>query len=171
MPGDAVFSMDFATEGGNGAIPLVNAGDGALHFGIRDSGSTGIGDFSITEAWGWTPTWTVLLPGAVIYDDDVAVAPLVHNLRMVTHNFGGLNPSYDITITDSNGTVHSATGLANWGHVATAPTSGISAIDFQMAVFDQRSDFVVDNVSVVPEPATLSLLALGGLALIRRRRR
>ena len=27
-----------------------------------------------------------------------------------------------------------------------------------------------DNLSVVPEPATLSLLALGGLALLRRRR-
>ena len=29
----------------------------------------------------------------------------------------------------------------------------------------------VDTVSVIPEPATLSLLAIGGLALLRRRRR
>lgn len=38
--------------------------------------------------------------------------------------------------------------------------------------FESGSGILVDNVSLemVPEPATLSLLALGGLALIRRRR-
>lgn len=36
---------------------------------------------------------------------------------------------------------------------------------------DNGWSFAVDNVSVVPEPATMSLLAFGGIALLRRKRR
>ena len=36
---------------------------------------------------------------------------------------------------------------------------------------DQTSGVYIDDVSMTPEPATMGLLALGGLALLRRRRR
>ena len=65
---------------------------------------------------------------------------------------------------------------------ATTDGSGNLVIDIENALSDlnvtdppgtQRRYTVLTGtiVTVVPEPATMSLLALGGLALIRRRRR
>jgi hypothetical protein len=58
--------------------------------------------------------------------------------------------------------------------------AGISVSEFnQVAVgyvgapptYGDWAEIYVDNVVITPEPATLSLLALGGLALLRRRRK
>ena len=57
-------------------------------------------------------------------------------------------------------------------------SSGTFALDLADTDWGQDSDFSGDSatitngtITVIPEPGTLSLLALGGLAMIRRRRR
>ena len=61
--------------------------------------------------------------------------------------------------TDVEVRLHSVKGNNEFG------TGGLGAI-----FFDSRYDDVTLQVTPVPEPATLGLLALGGLALLRRRR-
>lgn len=60
-------------------------------------------------------------------------------------------------------------------YYAEVSGSGIASVVFRLGSLDQTSGatdgVVLDNLSfVIPEPGTLSLLALGGLALIRRRK-
>ncbi len=67
-------------------------------------------------------------------------------------SFGGAEGSPILGAYDNN------LALGNWGRDTVSNTA--------WAVVDHNSEFAV----VVPEPAALSLLALGGLALLRRRR-
>lgn len=50
------------------------------------------------------------------------------------------------------------------------PSSRGTATGFDRVVFALGGSGAIDTIQFVPEPATLSLLALGGIALIRRRR-
>ncbi|HAU37493.1 MAG TPA: hypothetical protein DCX07_07205 [Phycisphaerales bacterium] len=56
-----------------------------------------------------------------------------------------------------------------------APTFDISELGFTptgaLTLTDTGSSIVLDGISLVPEPATLSLLALGGIGVLIRRRR
>ena len=54
----------------------------------------------------------------------------------------------------------------DWVHLNSLFTGGVTAVDFAALVTDPEADGTI----VVPEPASLGLLAVGALALLRRRR-
>ena len=82
-------------------------------------------------------------------------------------NVAGFNPltlTYDSGTNKASGTVNGVTVFSNYT-VGSTPTVTQAGFHFH------RPDFAeIDNFSVVPEPATLSLLVLtAGLSLLRRR--
>jgi hypothetical protein len=52
---------------------------------------------------------------------------------------------------------------------ASSWAGGTAPLAFMYSTSDPNSGVLIDGISLTPEPATLSLLALGGLALLRRR--
>ena len=69
-----------------------------------------------------------------------------------------------------NGQTDGAVSLVFSG---VAPTSGEISVVFEPDVLDSGQTYPflnIDAIELIPEPATLSLLALGGLVAIRRRR-
>lgn len=74
---------------------------------------------------------------------------------------------YDPTVTYGN---NSANRINPIGINDLNPATRGSATGFDRVVFAMGGSGAIDTIQYVPEPATLSLLALGGIALIRRRR-
>jgi hypothetical protein len=70
----------------------------------------------------------------------------------------------------------------NGGGPGAQPTGGWADFDYTLSITQdtdyvligvnaaQGADVQVDNVTMTPEPASMSLLALGGLAMLRRRK-
>ncbi|MCC6682464.1 MAG: PEP-CTERM sorting domain-containing protein [Phycisphaeraceae bacterium] len=128
----------------------------------------GEGDFQVFDkaanTWG-TP---IGLAASVVMDSDVSVSQLVHHIVFSADT--SVSVSYDITITDSNSTVFSATGITAWG-VSTLPGLGDGVADVSFITTSATAPFVLDNVEViVPEPTSASLLALSAVLMLWRRR-
>lgn len=116
---------------------------------------------------------TSLTPGA----DYKLEAYLIQAKRSDLDNPGG----YDILLNASNelaGAVQIATFAATtdsdeWEFRDASFTAPANADVLPWIIFRPSGNYSysgMDKLSLVPEPATLSLLALGGVALIRRRR-
>lgn len=74
---------------------------------------------------------------------------------------------FDPTVVYGN---NSANRISPIGIGDLNPTTRGTAIGFDRVVFALGGSGAIDTINFVPEPATLSLLAFGGFALIRRRR-
>lgn len=81
-----------------------------------------------------------------------------------------------VRVSDGDLPLFSCTGWMNIGQVNIdlSLVSGPGFEDWQfddLSIYDNLGTVYLSGLTVVPEPATLSLLTLCGLALVRRRRR
>ncbi len=76
------------------------------------------------------------------------------------------------TDTDTYSASVNGTLLSSGNFVNTRKADNISSLHliFGGSTDVRVGEFFIDNVSVVPEPASLGVFGIGGLALLRRRR-
>lgn len=74
--------------------------------------------------------------------------------------------SVDLSLLDSSGTE-----LWSVTRTSTDATATSGGNRYGWFTYNNIDELAIDNTSVVPEPGSIALLGLGGLALIRRRRR
>ena len=172
---DFEFSADFASED-PGTLrsftgSLQNAAGGSfITFRIVDMNGGPAGDVQFFDG-GWQSV--AGLNDSVIFDADVQTTPLVHNLS-IDGNFDEDSPNYDVTITNSAGAIFTATGLTLFNSADPTTGDGIEVLNFHAPASIIGGDYVIDNVSienvVIPEPASIMLLAGGACLFFRRRR-
>ena len=78
------------------------------------------------------------------------------------------NEFYDATVAYGNNSANRIAPISI-GDLTLAPQNA-GAAGFDQVVFSLGGSGAIDTITFVPEPATMSLLALGGVASIRRRR-
>lgn len=77
---------------------------------------------------------------------------------------------FDFHLDNSNGE-YSLDITAVGGDTYSSPTGTFQAGGFEaFGIYGQASGWSWDNITVTPEPASLGLLSLGGLLMLRRRR-
>jgi hypothetical protein len=100
--------------------------------------------------------------GIVFVNTGVEYTPGVYKTLEIRFVGTNVETYYDNALIATTTVVHNAAGI---------PCSAFSEtviLDDQFQALGEFADF--DNFSVIPEPGTLTLIALAGLALIRRRR-
>ena len=131
------------------------------------------GDFENTTGWG--SAGTTDFPAE--WDDlQVATRKNAAEQQSGVNAIGGsgtsaytdATDSYDVVVTDSNGSIASATGLQIYR------TADRDLSQVQLVTFISTGDLVVDNfraeATAIPEPASVALAGLGSLCLFGRRR-
>lgn len=159
------FAFDFASEdpgeSGNRSLSMStrDGADNGLTFSFRINGDGDVQSFS--------GGWQTILPGAVVFDDDVSIDPLVHQFVLDVNT--RTTPFYDLHVTDSDGVVHSATGLTSF---RGTPLQGDGATGLEFNTFISSGDLLLDNVSLtaIPEPGTWILAGAMAVAVAFVRR-
>ena len=168
-----VYEFDFASEDPGGAT------NRSLHFSMLIGGTTasyirfigrivdadadGDGDLEIYDKN--TPGYKSVIKDCIQFDADVQSAISVNHLKIVSH-MELAAPKYDVYVTDSLGTTHSALGLAYW--YSSAPSQNDKLCGAQFETESSSGDYLIDNVTghTIPEPSTIALLASGLFGLL-----
>jgi hypothetical protein len=82
-----------------------------------------------------------------------------------------LNPAYDSMITDKSNLSSANWAEANKPSLAQSDLDTITIMGIKYFVDEIRIGETFVDVTPIPEPMTLALLGLGGLGLIRRKRK
>jgi len=184
---DWLYDVYFATENGGGGASdrglnayLVYSG-GQINMRVNGQGILQVYD----QGLGWQ---NLTAAGAVQFSIDADNSGdfssdgdtlNVYHLRFLGHDFGTPAAAYDVLLSAANecalSPLAAGTGIQYFQSLGpyVSSRSGLTSVQFHTSNISQlgKGDFVVDAVYLyVPEPATLSLLGLGALALVRRRR-
>lgn len=147
-------SFDILGGGYDSAQVWLNFGGGIMGgFVIQGSGFYGFQNNGLTVA-------STLKPTITAWDK---IEMFVHLTDAGSGKIGG---TYDAWVTKSGGT---RTQIATAYTLVAKATDGIARIQFQEG-YNQTNYFDNVMIEVVPEPATLSMLGLGVLGLLRRRK-
>ncbi|MBI9016337.1 MAG: PEP-CTERM sorting domain-containing protein [Phycisphaerae bacterium] len=170
---DVIINTGATAGGGNGAGPNLYLGTGSLTMngGYLRFSSYGLRKDVSFPAVDWAPA--TLNDGATINAMYIVGIDLtINNGSLILR--GGGNP---INVTEINLTSTDASIVLTAETVAAFTTEHLSKITVNgaPAVIDQNLSVVSDGatgsiVTVIPEPATMALLSLGGLAMLKRRR-
>jgi len=166
--GEADRSLSGAVETGTG--------DNRITLRIVDLGDDGIGDLQA-----YTGSWNTIFSNAIEFDPDNDVTTATEALPLAVNHitFTGRsympNPVYDVTITNGlAGSPFTATDLAYYRYTPSTsrPVTGCEGINFNTFISAENTgDYLLDNISLVPEPGTALLLTMGILCLAGCRRR
>lgn len=156
--GDKV-SYDWYLSNNGNNIPDYNGGNWVSDASCQFKTVYELGSWNLaTERFITQNTHTTYNNGSLSYDN-------VDNLSNGLHFEWILNDTtYTCTITNLVDSTRISTYTAAYQNNATV--TDIKA--FRIGIWDSEQDVTISNFTVIPEPATMVLLALGGLALRRK---
>jgi hypothetical protein len=143
-----------------GTLDSLIAGDANEGSAIRQTITAGAGDIL-------TFNWNFLTDEVEEGDDvpDFAFVSIVSNFSEI------LADAVSSTFVPSNTPFYDETGFSTFQY--TFPTSGTFTLGFGVMDEDDEvvdSGLLLDNVTIIPEPATICLLGLGVLSLLRKKK-
>jgi autotransporter-associated beta strand protein len=185
--GDQVVAMQWRTRNANETYPSQTTPPIARAWGLVSDVITvsgmagGYADPGRTDAFAlqisYDPSQLVLLPGST--EESIAAGGCIYVAWLNPTGWNGADPLW---VNARDGNFGNNAALAQEGYLGSFAAFeagygtdlnayigawGVDTVnDVAWSVLNHNSDF-----AVVPEPATLSLLALGGLAMLRRRGR
>lgn len=93
---------------------------------------------------------------------------LVNHIKIVG-DYSATEPSYIVSVTDSEGVTRDSQPLASWQGNAPVQGAGVNSIRFETSGLNDSASPIIDNVAI-PEPGAAAMSAgLAGLLLLRNR--